>query len=147
MHHTGSNAENQAGAWDQGDGQGISGAWEFDMVAMLENSSRLRIGPDTHDERRMFQRTAADYEVKARRLDHTLRARLQPMLSVKLNDLSAGGLSGTCETPLEAGEHIAVAFPSNWPHAAWDAFGRVVRCLPMGNGYKVALAFDPLPAA
>jgi hypothetical protein len=117
------------------------------MVAMLESSSSLRIGPESHDERRMFQRAASDYEVKARRLDHSLRARLQPVLQLRLSDLSAGGLSGTCETPLEAGEHVAVAFPSKWPHAAWDAFGRVVRCLPSGNGYTVALAFDPLPAA
>jgi len=117
------------------------------MVAMLESSSRLRIGPDTRDERRMFQRTPADYEVKATRMDHSLRARLQPQLQLRLNDLSAGGLSGTCETPLETGEQVAIAFPSKWPHAAWDAFGRVVRCLPTGNGYKVALAFDPLPAA
>jgi hypothetical protein len=29
----------------------------------------------------------------------------------------------------------------------WDAVGRVLRCDPSGLGYRVAVEFDPLPAA
>jgi len=120
------------------------------MVALLKSPSVLRLTqPDEveHDDRRMFQRKSSCQNIWAKRMDHTVRARLQPTLQLNLRDVSAGGLSATSPSAFITGEHVAVTFPHEGPHPAWDAFGRVVRCLPCGQGYTVALAFDPLPAA
>jgi hypothetical protein len=119
------------------------------MVALLKSPRpSLRLVPgDGHDDRRIFPRKPAHGPVSARRLDHSLRARLNPALTLHLKDLSAGGLAASSPTPLTPNEQVALAFPSNHPHPGFDACARVLRCTPTGNGYSVALAFDPLPAA
>ena len=63
-------------------------------------------------------------------------------------DVSLGGLLGMSNNPLGRGERITVFFPPEGPARGWDAYGRVLRCeaSPTG-GYRVAVAFDPLPAA
>ena len=76
-----------------------------------------------------------------------LHARQQPQLSFALRDLSLGGLSAISPTPISRGERLAVFFPQQGESRGWDAYGRVIRCDPTGAGYRVAVAFDPLPAA
>jgi len=85
--------------------------------------------------------------VEARRLDHSLSARRQPRLTLDVRDLSVGGMSALSDQPVVQGEHVRVSFPASNGSPWWDAFGRVVRCEPSALGYRLAVEFDPLPAA
>jgi hypothetical protein len=98
-------------------------------------------------ERRMFTRKEVRAEVDARRLDHSLAALRRPALKLALHDLSYGGLCALSDTPLTAGERVSVFVPPNGLSGGWNAYGRVIRCMPSGMGYRVAVEFDPLPAA
>ena len=121
------------------------------MVALLKMPS-LHAAPAEQDsaaDRRVFPRKEFRATVRGRRMDHTLAARREPVLTLEMRDLSLGGLSATSPTPLDRGERVTVSFPPRGPLHGWDAFGRVVRCDPSatGLGYRVAMEFDPLPAA
>jgi hypothetical protein len=98
-------------------------------------------------ERRVFPRKEVRTQVVGTRLDHTLPALQQPALKLLLNDVSCGGLSALSDTPLAAGEHVSVSVPPTGLSGGWHAYGRVIRCTPSGMGYRVAVEFDPLPAA
>ena len=116
------------------------------MVAMMPTSSLSISGEGA--ERRMFPRKELSARVEGRRLDHTIDARQQPQLSFMLRDVSLGGLAATSTTAVGRGERISVFFPPQGPARGWDAYGRVIRCEPsMTGGYRVAVEFDPLPAA
>jgi hypothetical protein len=120
------------------------------MVALLKNP--MKISPETAGavdwaERRMFPRKEVNAQVRGVRLDNTVPARRMPWLSLHLRDLSIGGLSAISPAQLERGERITVSFPENGPLPRWDAYGRVVRCEKSALGYRVAVEFDPLPAA
>jgi PilZ domain len=115
------------------------------MVALLRMPTR--IGPDTRAERRMFPRKEVHTRVEGKRLDHTIRARREPQVSLALRDLSVGGMSALSQTPLDCGERVSVFFPPQGASRGWDAYGRVIRCEPSGLGYRIAVEFDPLPAA
>jgi len=92
-------------------------------------------------ERRMFLRKDTQSRVEGKRLDHSVIARQQPQVSLSLRDLSFGGLSAMSDQPLQCGERVAVFF------RGWDAYGRILCCDPSQLGYRVAVEFDPLPAA
>jgi hypothetical protein len=114
------------------------------MVALLsqpESSARK------FAERRVFPRKEIHARVEGRRLDHTLTARRDPHVSLALRDLSIGGLSALTQTPMAQGERVSVFFPPQGASRGWDAYGRVIRCEASGMGYRVAMEFDPLPAA
>jgi hypothetical protein len=98
-------------------------------------------------ERRVFPRKELVADVQGRRLDNTLPALRQPVLTMSLRDVSAGGLCALSETPLAAGERLTVSMPGRGVFGGWDAYGRVIRCAPSGVGYRVAVEFDCLPAA
>jgi hypothetical protein len=123
------------------------------MVAMLKMP--MRITPDSPGayseqdwaERRMFPRKEVHSQVQGVRMDNTVAARQMPWLSLHLRDLSIGGLSAISPAPLERGERLTVSFPENGPLPRWDAYGRVLRCEKSPMGYRVAMEFDPLPAA
>ncbi len=95
----------------------------------------------------MFARKEQKMIVEGRRLDHSLAAHRQPRLRLAVRDLSVNGMSAICEQPVEKGEHVGVSFPAEGGQRAWGAYGRVVRCEPSAMGYRVAVEFDPLPAA
>ena len=122
------------------------------MVALMNAPSPLSITGSSSDssgaERRMFPRKEVNVRVEGKRLDHSIPARQQPQVSFMLRDVSLGGLLGMSNNPLGRGERITVFFPPEGPARGWDAYGRVLRCeaSPTG-GYRVAVAFDPLPAA
>jgi hypothetical protein len=114
------------------------------MVAYMHTPS-LSIGGA---ERRMFPRKECNMRVEGRRLDHSIEARQMPQLSLSLRDVSLGGLAAHTSMPVSRGERINVFFPPEGPARGWDAYGRVIRCDPSpAGGYRVAVAFDPLPAA
>ena|SRR5688572_15273121 len=115
------------------------------MVALMPSTS-LSISGEGSD-RRMFPRKEVAARVEGRRLDHTVDARQQPQLSLMLRDVSLGGLSAITDAPLNRGERISVFFPPQGPARGWDAYGRIIRCDPSPAGYRLAVAFDPLPAA
>jgi hypothetical protein len=98
-------------------------------------------------ERRMFPRKEMTLTVEGRRMDHTVRARQHPHLSLSLRDLSVGGLSALVDAPVAPGERLSVSFPPDAGRRGWDAYGRVLRCTPSGTGYRIAIAFDAIPAA
>jgi len=98
-------------------------------------------------ERRMFPRKEIHARVEGVRLDHTIEARQQPIVSLALRDLSMGGCSALSHIPLKGGERVSLFFPPQGISRGWDAYGRVIRCEPSGFGYRVAVQFDPLPAA
>ena len=116
------------------------------MVALMSSSSLSITGSGA--ERRMFPRKDVSVRVEGKRLDHSINARQQPHLSLMLRDVSLGGLGALTDAPLGRGERLTVFFPPEGPARGWDAYGRVVRCDPTpAGGYRLAVAFDPLPAA
>jgi hypothetical protein len=115
------------------------------MVALMPGE-RLSITGEGSD-RRKFPRREIYARVEGRRLDHSIEARQQPQLSLSLRDVSLGGLSAITETPLGRGERISVYYPPQGPARGWDAYGRIVRCDPSPAGFRIAVSFDPLPAA
>jgi PilZ domain len=114
------------------------------MVALMKMPGNFET---KEDERRVFPRKEIHARVEGKRVDHTVQAYRDPHLALALRDLSLGGLSAISQTPLAAGERLTVFFPPQGPMRGWDAFGRVLRCEPSGLGYRVAVEFDPLPAA
>jgi hypothetical protein len=119
---------------------------EIGMVALIK-IPRLVKFPDatsefSTDERRMFERTPAQGQVKGHRMDHTIPARQNPRLDMNLRDVSAGGLAAVAATPLQEGELVSVGL-----RQGWDACGRVIRCHPSPLGYEVAIEFDQRRAA
>jgi len=115
------------------------------MVAMMPTAS-LSISSEG-SERRMFPRKEVTCRVEGRRLDHSIDARQQPQLSLMLRDISIGGLSAITDKAIGRGERISVFFPPQGPARGWDAYGRIIRCDPSPAGFRVAVMFDPLPAA
>jgi len=115
------------------------------MVALMSSASLSITGSGA--ERRMFPRKEISARVEGRRLDHSIDARQQPQLSLMLRDVSLGGLSAITDKPVGRGERISVFFPPQGPARGWDAYGRIIRCDPSPAGYRLAVAFDPLPAA
>jgi hypothetical protein len=115
------------------------------MVALMK--SPMQIGPKSGAERRIFPRKEIHARVDGMRLDHTIEAHRQPQLSLAVRDLSLGGMSALTNTPLNDGERVSVFFPPQGAMRGWDAYGRVLRCEPSTMGYRVAVEFDPLPAA
>ena len=55
--------------------------------------------------------------------------------------------SAISQTALDTGERLTVFFPPLGAQQGWDAYGRVLRCEPGNFGYRLAVEFDPLPAA
>ncbi|HTW93601.1 MAG TPA: PilZ domain-containing protein [Tepidisphaeraceae bacterium] len=98
-------------------------------------------------ERRNFPRKPMNAVVQGNRVDHTIDARQNPRLRLTLRDLSLGGLSAVSDLPVAMGERLTVTFPANDRTHPWDAFGTVLRCEQTGTGYRLAMEFDPLPAA
>lgn len=117
------------------------------MVALMPTSS-MSISSGGGAERRIFPRKEVTVRVEGKRLDHSIEARQQPILSFMLRDVSLGGLAGMSNNPIGRGERITVFFPPEGPARGWDAYGRVIRCEPsQTGGFRVAVEFDPLPAA
>ena len=118
------------------------------MVAFLKNPLRMPIeSEDRARERRIFPRTESRAQVDGRRVDHSLTARRFPHLNLALRDISMGGFSALAQQPLERGEHLSVTFPATGNAQSWAAHGRVLRCQPSSVGYRIAVEFDPMPAA
>ncbi len=116
------------------------------MVAFMSAPS-LSISGNGAD-RRIFPRKEVSLRVEGKRLDHSIDARQQPQLSLMLRDVSLGGLSAMTDRPVSRGERVSVFFPPEGPSRGWDAYGRVIRCdASQAGGYRLAVAFDPLPAA
>ena len=95
----------------------------------------------------MFPRTPSTAVALGRRLDHTIDARQFPRLNLELRDVSVGGLTALSDRPLGQGEHLSVTVTPPDGHSGWGAFGRVIRCEPSTMGFRIAVQFDPLPAA
>lgn len=115
------------------------------MVALLK-MPRMRVQP-SNAERRIFPRKEVHNWIEGRRLDHSLTAMRDRRVSLAMRDVSLGGLSAISSAPLDEGERISVSFPPQGTCQGWDAYGRVLRCEASATGFRVAVEFDPLPAA
>lgn len=104
-------------------------------------------GAHRQDERRNFGRVPMGSRVEALRLDHSLDARRRPRMSMNIQDLSLNGMSASSDAPVAEGEHVSVRFGPKSALPMWDAYGRVVRCEKGPDGYRLAVEFDPKPAA
>jgi PilZ domain len=114
----------------------------------MKNLTRsVAMAVNTNDDRRIFPRKSTDGELQIHRLDHTTAARQNPFMRMQLVDLSYGGLCAQGQEPVAEGERLSICLPPRGQFNSWDAVGRVVRCDSAGEGYRVALAFDPLPMA
>jgi hypothetical protein len=111
------------------------------MLTMPRPTTTLRM------ERRLFPRKEVHAWVEGCRLDHSLAALRDRRISFALRDLSLGGMSALSQSPVQVGERVGVFFPPQGSHRGWDAYGRVIRCEASAMGYRVAVEFDPLPAA
>ena len=101
-------------------------------------------------DRRIFPRKDVEMRVSGKRLDHTVEARRDPVLTFKTRDVSVGGLRAVSQCPLKVGERVSVFFPPEGASRGWDAIGRVVRIEPSYANepeQTVAVEFDPLMAA
>jgi hypothetical protein len=115
------------------------------MVALLKMPRRYR-GPARID-RRIFPRKEVHAELHVARIDNSLDALKSPNLTLYLRDLSLGGMSAISPLPLQQGERLTLHFPRTETYGGWDAIGHVRRCVQSAMGYRVAVEFDPLPAA
>jgi hypothetical protein len=115
------------------------------MVALLKLPEATR--RNRAMERRLFPRKEVHATIEANRLDHSIRARREPRVSLELRDVSAGGCSGVTRTAIEAGESIAVFFPPQDGRRGWSAVGRVLRSEPGQFGFRVAVEFETAPTA
>lgn len=61
------------------------------------------------------------------------------MKQLALLDYSTGGLGAICSSPINPGTTVSIGY--NSPGAGIQR-GTVVRCLPCGNGYRVAIRFE-----
>ena len=95
----------------------------------------------------MFPRKEVHADVEANRTDHSIAARREPHLTLALRDLSLGGMSAISSLPLAHGERLQVHFPRIGTIGGWNATGYVLRCSPSALGYRIAVEFDPIPAA
>jgi hypothetical protein len=123
----------------------------------FDTSPTLRPAYDaTGADRRCHPRQELSLRLRGRRLDHDAESMRQPFLNLSLRDVSVGGLRATSQTPLKAGERVAVFFPPHGPNGqssgrarGWDAYGRVIR-VEQGDhepGCTVAVAFDTMSMA
>ena len=117
------------------------------MVALLKMPNRISASTSNDEDRRIFPRRDVTLAARSHRLDNTIEARQNPLLTLHLRDLSLGGLSALSPAPLEAGERLAVYFPRQGTVGGWDAMGRVIRCEPGIMGFRIAMEFDPMPMA
>lgn len=115
------------------------------MVALLKMPSVP--SPRKGIERRLFVRREVHLTVMGRRLDLPILSRRFPTLRMHLRDLSVGGASALVDEPLNEGERLTLTLPAGDDTPSWDACGRILRCEPSSTEYRIAIAFDPLPAA
>ena len=92
-------------------------------------------------ERRASDRWPVEGVATAFRLAGDRFGEMQPL---KMIDYSWDGLGAKCSTPLEPGTILSLGFQA--PGYAAKR-GVVVRCLPCGDGYRLAIRFEALLAA
>ncbi|MBI1370458.1 MAG: hypothetical protein GC162_17620 [Planctomycetes bacterium] len=95
--------------------------------------------------------------VTALRRDHEVNAYRHPVCSLRLRNMSEGGLGVISDVPLGSEERIAVYFQPHGSDTGFEMFGHVVRCLPvrtedanespLATGYEIGIRFDPPAAA
>lgn len=107
-------------------------------------------------DRRTHPRHRADGRVTAFRKDHAVPAYQHPVCSLRLADISEGGLGAFSDVPLEPDEQLAVCFPAHGAEPALELYGHVVRCRPRHDqqdeqrgdaGYELGVCFGVPPAA
>ena len=92
-------------------------------------------------ERRRHERFTVPGEVTAIRIDGE---RFGERHDLKMLDYSPDGLGAISPTVLEPGAMVSVVFQAGEQPALR---GLVLRCLPCGNGYRVAIRFELRRAA
>ena len=92
-------------------------------------------------ERRRVDRWSLDGVAKVFRIAGD---RFGEAYTLKTLDYSPDGLGATCSWALEPGTVVSVGFPAP---GYVPRSGVVLRCLPCGHGYRLAIRFDMAMAA
>lgn len=108
-------------------------------------------------DRRRAERHELGGCVTAMRLDHNMHAYRHPLCSLRLRNLSDGGVGAISDYPLAIDERVSVYFQPHGAEQGFEIQGHVVRCMPLRGGaedaelrttgYEIGLRFDPAAAA
>lgn len=134
---------------------------------MVDAATKLAIVPDQDDDlptpdvyrfdRRRCDRHDLGGCVTAVRRDHDMRILRRPVCSLRLRNLSDGGIGAISDIPLAPDERVSVYFQPHGADSGFELVGHVVRCQPLRagrsesdlpvTGYEIGLRFDPATAA
>jgi hypothetical protein len=134
---------------------------------MVDAATKLAIVPGQDDvfsapavyrfDRRRCDRHDLGGCVTAVRRDHDMRIHRRPVCSLRLRNLSIGGIGAISDIPLAPDERISVYFQPHGADSGFELVGHVVRCTPIRTGrtendlpvtgYEIGLRFDPAAAA
>jgi hypothetical protein len=67
--------------------------------------------------------------------------------SLRLLNISDGGVGAIAPEPVEIGSPICLFFPPHGSDRGMDLYGHVVRCISRGSEHEVGIRFDIRPAA
>jgi hypothetical protein len=99
------------------------------------------------DERRVFPRRRVALKLEGRTNTGTLDPATRGRVNMDVEDLSLGGLSAVIDQPLVCGSRLAVFFPPQHDCRGALAAGKILRCQPAPQGYRISLEFDRFPSA
>lgn len=120
---------------------------EFDPFASHSGPSESPCPLPMGYDRRRCQRHALDGRVKIQRCPIAPHIHQQPLCTLKLCDLSDGGLSAISDVAMGDHEMVTVHFPPRGTEHGFDLPGHVLRCDRDEQGYRVAIHFDCRRAA
>ena len=102
-------------------------------------------------DRRSSERHPISGQATAVRLDHDPQAYRRPLCSLRMRDISVGGLSAFSAAPLPPDAQVLLMLPGHGGEPAFERRGHVLRCQPAGQieegGYEVAIRFGVGDAA
>jgi PilZ domain len=101
-------------------------------------------------DRRRYPRHEITGHVTLMRRSHDTDVYRHPVCSIRLHDMSEGGLGGGIDIPLQPDEPVAILFPPHGADHGMDLHGHVVRCIPGDGdeaGYNLGIVFDAMQAA
>ena len=97
--------------------------------------------PAHQTERRQFTRAVVEVPATAVRRNRSVEDR-RHVVSLRVLNVSRGGVGAVATDPLESREPVVVFFPPMGPRKGRDTHGQVVRCEECGGRYAVGIAFD-----
>ena len=119
---------------------------------MPTHASLKLVDQTPHDavtaERRSERRHPIEAQVTAiQSADPACQGQSCRIWSLKLKDISDGGLGAIAPAPIEVGSAISIFLPPHGPERGFDCSGRVVYCIRDQWGHQIGIKFDSRMAA